>query len=249
MTSDATVGKMDLEKRDTGISLRAAALVAGIGLLLMAVPAAIANFFIVEGLVVPGDAAATADNILANEQLFRLGILSFLVVIVLDIVVAWAFYVLFEPVNRSLSLLTAWFRLAYGVMFAAALFFLIAALNLLTGSGMEGLGTGQLQAQALLSVNAFSDGWSASYVFFGLHLILLGYLAFKSGYVPKVLGILVVVAGLGYLFDAVAGVLMPDIGFSVGMITFFGELLLALWLVYKGLTVKRWEVLAASDVA
>ena len=92
------------------ISLRKAAIVAGFGLLIMSILAPFANFYVFPSLIVPGDGATTANNIMANELLFRSGICSFIIVIILDVVVAWALYVLLKPVNKSLSLLTAWFR-------------------------------------------------------------------------------------------------------------------------------------------
>jgi hypothetical protein len=118
--------------RSTDISLRTAAVVAGLGLLMMAILAAFANFSVFQNLVVPGDAKTTADNIMASGGLFRIGICSFLVVAILDIVVAWALYVLLKPVNKSISLLAAWFRVVYAAIFAIALNNLFSALQLLT---------------------------------------------------------------------------------------------------------------------
>lgn len=107
--------------RITDISLRKAAIVAGLGLLIMTILAIFANFFVLQSLIVPGDAATTANNIMANELLFRLGICSFIIVAILDVVVAWALYVLLKPVNKSLSLLSAWFRLVYAAILGIAL--------------------------------------------------------------------------------------------------------------------------------
>ena len=120
---------------------------------------------------------------------FRLGILSFLFVVVLDVVVAWGLYVSFAPVNRHLSLLAAWFRVVYAAVFAVAILDLGHALRYLTDTGyLAVIGADQLQAQALLSVNAFVDGWSIAYVLFGLHLIFAGYLVFKTNYIPQAVG-------------------------------------------------------------
>ena len=113
--------------RSTDISLRTAAVVAGLGLLMMAILAAFANFSVFQNLVVPGDAKTTADNIMASGGLFRIGICSFLVV-------AWALYVLLKPVNMSISLLAAWFRVVYAAIFAIALNNLFSALQLLNGT-------------------------------------------------------------------------------------------------------------------
>jgi hypothetical protein len=107
--------------RNTQTSQRKAAIVAGLGLLLMMVLAIFANFVVLEGLVVPGDATATARNIAANEPQFRAGIACLASVAVLDVVVAWALYVFLIQVNKNLSLLTAWFRLAYATILVVAL--------------------------------------------------------------------------------------------------------------------------------
>jgi hypothetical protein len=118
--------------RFTDVSLRTAAIVAGLGLLVMAILAPFTNFYVFQNLIVPGDAKTTADNIMASGGLFRIGISCFLVVAILDIVVAWALYVLLKPVNRSLSLLAAWFRVVYAAVFTIALNNLIDALQLLS---------------------------------------------------------------------------------------------------------------------
>jgi hypothetical protein len=220
------------------VSQRKAAIVAGLGLLLMTVLAIFANFVVVEGLVVPGDATATASNIADNELLFRAGICCFLVVAALDVVVAWALYAFVKQVNKGLSLLMAWFRLVYAALLGVAVANLLGALPLLGGANyLTAFEPGQLQAQVALFVSAFSHTWDIGYVFFGLHLFLLGYLVFKldySGYIPKILGVLIVIASLGYLVDSFGKFLVPNYDANIGMFTFFGELLLMLWLLWGG---------------
>ena len=110
-----------MTNRIADITLSKAAKVAGFGLLIMTVFAIYANFFVLESLIVPGDAAETTTNIMANELLFRMGICSLIIVIILDVVVAWALYVFLKPINKSLSLLAAWFRLVYAAIFGIAL--------------------------------------------------------------------------------------------------------------------------------
>ena len=224
-----------MTNRNADISLRKAAIVAGFGLLIMSILAAFANFYVLPSLIVPGDAATTANNIMANELLFRIGICSFTIVIVLDVVVAWALYVLLKPVNKSLSLLAAWFRLVYATIFGIALANLFSVLRLLSDADyLTVFEIDQLYAQVMLSLNAFSDGWQIGYVFFGLHLFVLGYLVFKSGYIPKILGVLLIIAGLGYLIDSYAIFLSPNYEATIGYVTFIGEVLFMLWLLFKG---------------
>jgi hypothetical protein len=222
--------------RSTDVSLRTAALVAGLGLLVMAILAAFANFYVLPNLVVPGDAKGTADNIMASGGLFRIGICSFLVAAVLDVVVAWALYVLLKPVNRSLSLLAAWFRVVYAAIFAMAISNLISALLLLNGSAyLNAIETDQLQAQAMFFLSAFDYGWEIGYAFFGLHLVILSYLVFRSGYMPRWLGLLLTLAGLGYLVDTFGKLLLPNYTLTIAQFTFVGELLLLIWLLWKGI--------------
>lgn len=228
-----TVGEERRRKARGDMSLRAAAMAAGLGLLVMAVIAGL-SFAAFESLVAPADAATTARNIADNELLFRAVIGGFLIVVVLDVVVAWALYVFLEPAGRSLALLAAWFRVAYAAILAAALSNLLVAARLTTGAGAPGaFTTGQPDAQALVSVNAFSDGWNAALAIFGVHLLLLGYLVFKSGYVPRVIGILVMVASAGYLIDSFGGILSTGYDANVALFTFVGEVLLMGWLLWK----------------
>ena len=222
--------------RFADISIRKSALVAGFGLLLMAIFAPIANFGVFETLIVPGDATATADNIMASPGLFRTGIFVFLIVAILDVVVSWALYILLKPVNKSLSLLAAWLRVVYAAIFVSALSQPLIVLQLLNGSEyLKVFETNQLHVQVLLSLNAFIDEWNMGLVIFGLHLLILGYLAFKSGYIPKILGILVIIAGLGYLIDNLGKLLSPNYNVTIAMFTFIGEVLLIFWLLWKGI--------------
>lgn len=218
-----------------GISLRTAAIVAGLGLLLMTVLAPIVEFNVFQNLVVPGDAKTTAENLMASVGLFRTSIFIYLIVAVLDVVVAWALYVYLKPVNESLSLITAWFRVVYGVIFVIALNNLFSTLRLLTEADYLSLATDQLHAQVMLFTSAFRDGWDLGYVFFGLHLIILGFLVFKSDYTPKWLGVLVVIAGLGYLIDSVGKFLIPHYNLTIALFTFFGEPLLMVYLLWRGI--------------
>ena len=217
------------------ISQRKAAIVAGLGLLIMTIFAIFANFFVLESFIVPGDAAETANNIIVNEGLFRTGIYSLIIVAILDLVVAWALYVLLKPINKSLSLLVAWFRLVYAAILGIALHNLFSVLLLLGDADyLKVFEIDQLHAQVMLSLSAFSDGWDIGVVFFGLHLALLGYLVFKSGYIPRILGALLVIAGLGYLIDSFVIFLLPNSKVAIAMFTFIGELLFMFWLLLKG---------------
>ncbi|MCF7797361.1 MAG: DUF4386 domain-containing protein [Lentisphaeria bacterium] len=217
------------------VSLKSAALVAGLSLLLMAILAPIANFGILLKLYVPGDAATTFHNFTTSSGSVRWAVLLFLIVAILDIIVAWALYLVFKSVNQGISLLTGWIRVVYAAMLGTALFRLLNVLQL-TGAGenLPGLAPQQLHTQTLLAFQSFQDGWSMSLIIFGIHLGLLGYLTVKSGLFPKWLGVLVVIAGLGYCIDSAGKMLSPTYDLNLAAYTFLGEVLLMGWLIWRG---------------
>jgi Domain of unknown function (DUF4386) len=204
-------------------SLRTASLTAGIALALMAVLAPIGVFGAVGALITPGDAARTAQNIVESQALFRWGIASLILVAVLDIVVAAALFTLFAPVNRSVSAMAAGFRVAYAAVYLVAITQLVVALGLLSDPD-----------QAIRAIDAYTTIWHVGLILFGVHLLLLGYLGYRSGYMAKVFGILLVVAGLGYLADGFGAVLVRGYALDVGRFTFVGEVALIFWLLIKG---------------
>jgi hypothetical protein len=229
-----------MKKSIMDLSLRNAAMTAGIGLLIMAVIAPIANFAILQKLVLPEDIAGTANNLMASEGLFRLGICCFLVVAVLDILVAWALYVFLKPVNRSLSMLAAWFRLVYATILVVVLIHLINVLQLLNGTDyISAFTVDQIHAQIMLSLNRFTLGWESGLIIFGIHLLLLGYLVFRAGYMRKVLGILIILAASGYMIDGFGKIISPDYDLPVSMFTFIGEVILIFWLLIKGRKIEE----------
>ena len=226
-------------ERFSDITLRKAALIAGLSLLIMTVASVFAEYARTS-LIVAGDATTTANNIMAREMLFRSGIFGYMIVIVMDVVVAWALYVFLRPVNKSLSLLAGWFRIVYSAIFGVCLFNLVAVPGLLSGSDyLKVSGIDELNAKVMLSLNAFDNGWNIALVFFGLHLGLLGYLVMKSNYIPKFLGILLVIAGSGYLIDSLGNILIPDYSLTIVIFTFIGELLFMLWLLIKGSRIQE----------
>ena len=161
----------------------------------------------------------------------------------LDVLVAWALHVLLEPVHKNLSLLAAWFRVAFAAGFTLALNPLMGALSLLATSGLE---TRQRDAQVMLSLTAFQSGWDLALVLFGCHLIVLGLLLTASGWVPRWLGVLVVIAGAGYLADSFAGILIPNNTVSISLFTFVGEFLLIFWLLAKAIREFRQPAPSAA---
>jgi hypothetical protein len=216
-------------------SVRSSSINAGAGLLLMSALAGFGDLVALEGLVTQGNAAQTAEDIMASEGMFRLGIASLFLAVILDVVVAWALFGVFRPVNAGISMLAAWLRLVYAGVFMVAISELVGALRLLDHEEYLGVfNADQLHAQALLRIGAFTDIWDAGLILFGLHLLVIGYLAYRSGYVPKILGVLLGIAGFGYGFDSLNAVLSQGPSTRISTFTFVGEFLLALWLVMWG---------------
>jgi len=209
----------------SGISLRTAAIIAGVGLLLIAILAPIAYLNTFQSLVKFDDAALTAQNIMNAMGAFRLCILLLSIVMVLDIVVAWGLYIVLVPAKKNLSALTAWLRVIYAGISLFAISKLSLALQVISADG----------TQAMAFLKAFQIIWDIAYIFFGSHLLVLGYLAFTSGYVPKWLGGFLMLAGVGYLVDALGKTFFPAYNLNIAQFTFVGEVLLIFWLLWKGL--------------
>lgn len=234
---------------NVNLSMRKSAKVAGIGLLLMFILAIYANFFVIESLIVPGDAAATVNNIMSNDLLFRSGIISFIIVLILDVLVAWALYIFLKPVNTNLALLAAWLRLIYTTITVIALNHLFSVLQLVSDSEyLTAFETEQLQAEVMLSINAFNNGWLLGLVFFGLHLLVTGYVVIKSDYMPRLIGALLMIAGIGYLIDSFAQFLLSDYSdyesiflIIVAVPGVVAELSLTLWLLIKGVKLQQTQ--------
>jgi hypothetical protein len=234
---------------DTRWTVRRAGVVAGAALLLMAAAAVPANFIVVEGMITPGDGAATAAEILAGVGTFRLGVLAWLLIVVLDVVIAWALYRVFRPVSAAVSALAAGFRLVYTAVLLVAVGQLLRALDVLTGdSSLDVLGADAVAAHALLELSAFGRIYDIGLLLFGVHLALLGYLSLRSGYIPRVIGALLVVAGAGYAFDTVAAVVALDLPFEVSLVTFLGELLLGLWLLLANRRMRAVDTAGVPEV-
>jgi hypothetical protein len=212
---------------------RRTAVWAGVGLLLIAALGAFGYVGVIQGLVTEGDAARTAADISGSRGLFATGVSAMYVAALLDVLVAWALLRLFEPVDGSTARLAAYLRIAYGAAFLVAIGHLAGVPGVLA-SGGGAFSTEQVQAQALGRIETFHDVWFASLVLFGAHLAVLGILILRSSAAPRLIGVLLVVAGAGYVFDTFYDVLGPDTTLTVSSATFLGEFLLAVWLVAKG---------------
>jgi hypothetical protein len=219
-----------------GVKLGQAALVAASSLLVMSVLSPVAFFAIFPKLIQPVDIPQSIRNLAAHPNTFLALIFCYQLTFIADILAAWALYIFLKPANSALSLLAAWLRLAYSVMALSALLKLVTAFRLAKECGW-GTGAGSpLVAQVQLLIAEFRYGWGFSLVVFAVHLLLLGYVVYRSGYVPKLLGVLLAINGAGYLVDS-----LQPFTFSVRylFIAFFGELIFMVWLFAQGWNVER----------
>lgn len=218
---------------------------AGLLYLLIFAGGIFAQFIVRQCLIVPADAVTTADNIVAAEAVFRMGIGGDLLMLLSDVALAVVFYFLLRPVSNALAMLAAVFRLTQAAVIGSSLVNLFYALNLLHSPALlTGVGAEQL----LLYLNAHAIGYAVAMIFFGINCLLTGYLVFRSGYFPKVLGILLVIAGLAYLSDSFAQVLLTDYAAykalfeSVAIpLAVVGEFAMTLWLLIRGVNVQAHE--------
>lgn len=216
------------------------------GLLYLAI-AALAVFglvYVPAMLLVPGDAAATANNIVASESLFRLGFMSNLITFTVNVFVAVLLYKLLKPVNRgiaSLMVILILIGLAIGMLNELNQF---AALLILGTDHLSAFTAAQSQVLAALFLDLYQHGFNIAHIFWGLWLFPMGYLIIRSGFLPKVIGILLIVAGMGYLVDFTLFFLVPDVVLNVSNFTFVGEVALLLWLLIRGVNVEQWEIRA-----
>jgi hypothetical protein len=202
---------------------------------------AVFSEFFMRGLVVSGDAAATANNILAHQPLFRLGLATGLIATACYVAVTALFYDLFKHVNRSLSLLAAFFSLVGCAILAFASLFRIGPLVVLGGGQyLSTFKVEQLRALAFLFLELYGQAVNICFVFFGVYCLLIGYLIFKSAFLPRILGVLMAFAGLGWL-TFLSPVLAHYLSPYIQVLGVFAEGSLMLWLLVTGVNVAKWE--------
>jgi hypothetical protein len=229
--------------RTTETSPLSYARIAGFLLLLSLAAGGFGEFYVPSQFIVPADATATAHNIIASGALFRLGFAGYLVEAVSDISLTLIFYVLLRPVRKDLALLAAFFGLVATATFTFAELFYFAALLILGGADyLKTFSPDQLNTLALLSLKLYGTGSGIFAVFYGVASTLRGYLIFKSGYLPKFLGALLALAGVGFVISNFALVLAPAYA-SRGLLipTILAGLSLTLWLLIRGVDVSKWE--------
>jgi hypothetical protein len=193
-------------------------------------------------LIVSGDAMTTANNIMASESLFRLSIVSALLSQIVGVGVTLALYQLLKPVDKNMALLMVIFSLLGMPITMLTELTHVAALQLLSGADyLTIFTTEQLQALALLFLDLHGYGLTIAGIFWGLWLFPLGYLVFKSGFLPRILGVLLILGCFGYLIDSFGLFLFPDYNLNIALYTGWSEVIFPLWLVIKGVNVEQQE--------
>lgn len=243
----ATITRPDLDPR------RLARTAGGLYLVII-VCGLFSELFVRGSLIVPGDAAATAANILGADTLFRIGVVSDLVMVVADVALALALYVLFAPVSRTLSATAAAFRLTQAAVLTLNLLHQFAALLVLRhGGALDAFNAEQLDGLALLLLDVHGYGYLLGLVLFAGNLVVTGYLLYRSGFFPRTLGVLAVLAAAGYLTDTLMFLLLPGYAGAASDLVlapaFVFEIGFCAWLLIKGVDAAAWRRAAADPTS
>jgi hypothetical protein len=193
-------------------------------------------------IIVGGNAAATAHNVLALQSLFRFGFAAYLVEAFCDIGLTLLLYVLLRPVQKDVALLAAFFGLISTALYAVAELFYFGASIILTGAGaLQGFSPDQVNALALLSLRMFARGGGIFMAFYGIATLLRGYLIWRSRYLPKFLGVLLLLAGAGFIAKNVTLVLAPAYASDLLVLPMFlVAVAMTVWFLVKGVDVSKW---------
>jgi hypothetical protein len=225
---------------------------AGLLYLYIIVAGTLAEVFVRGRLVTARDAGVTAQNILGHETLFRLGASAELLHLACDVAVTVILYLLLQAVHRPVALLTAFMRFACIVILGTVAVTQFAALRLLRNADdLQALGIGGREALAVLAMQVHSDGYTVSLMFFGFSCVSLGYLIYRSAFLPRWLGVLMAFAGVCYLFNSFAQFLRLGIAsklFPALFIPIFvAELALSVWLLARGVRLEEFRRVAEMD--
>jgi hypothetical protein len=207
---------------------------------------AFAEGFVADRLVVAGDAAATANNIMASPVLWHLSVAGDLIVVLCAVPLLWIEYLLLRPVNRQLVLLAVLFNVvSLAVESISKLFLIVVMPTLGSGAYQKAFEPQQLQVLANLALRSHDIAFNIALIFFGFTCLVNGYLIFKSGYLPKFVGVLMQIAGWSYLTACFAALFAPAfadlISPAILLPPLIGESSFCLWLLVKGVNIERWK--------
>lgn len=231
--------------RTREFSPQAYARIAGVLYLINILAGLLGEMFIRNAMIASGDAAATAANIAHSPLLWRVGIAGDLIMQATDVPLMMIFYVLLKPVNKNLALMAMLFTLVQTAALVANKMNLMTPLFLSTDAGyLQVFTPQQLQALAYVAIKAHAHGFGIGLIFFGFECLITGYLVFKSGFLPSILGIAMQIAGVCYLVNSFALVLAPALADAlfpaILLPCFVAELAFCLWLLVKGIDLSKW---------
>jgi hypothetical protein len=242
-----------MTNRPAGTSPKVIARIAGWLYLVVIAGGIFEELFVRSALIVRGDAAATATNILAHEMLYRFGFAAAILTLLINVPLTLIFYDLFQVVNRRLARHMVFFAVLGTAVQAVNLLAHFAPLVLLKGAPYLGaFDVEQLQALAYASLRLQSTGYDIALAFFAFYCLTAGYLIFKSTFLPRLLGALLALGGLCYVTNSFAGFLFP--GFRAALLPTIlvpsgvAELSLSLWLIVAGVNLSRWEKKASGGL-
>ncbi len=240
--------------RASGVSPRALSRLGGFLYLVIIVVGLFDEAYVRGNVIVSGDAAATAARLRSMESLWRAGIAAEMLLLVCAVGVLWILYVLLRPVSRDLALLAALFNVVAIAIEAVITLDLVAALFPLGNAGyLRAFEPGQLDALATLALRGHGPGFGVSLIFFGCFCVVTGTLIFRSGYMPKVIGVLMALAGACYLVNSFALLLSPALASrlfpAILAPAFIGEASLCLWLLLRGVSPEKWKARVSADGA
>jgi hypothetical protein len=214
--------------------------------LLIIVLGALGEGLIRGSIVVPGNAAATAANLRSMEWLWRLGVVGELVLLTCATALAVVLYMLLRRVNRELALMAVLFNLiCIAIEGVAAVSLATALFPLASSAYLSAFTAEQLQAMAMLAIRSHTLGFGVALIFFGVECVILGYLIYRSEYMPRAIGVLMQIAGICYAINSFALLLSPRLASqlfpTIPLPSLIGELSLALWLLVKGVRTEPWD--------
>ena len=190
-------------------------------------------------LIVSRDAAATARNVTESDSLFRIGFASYLIEAICDIALSLTLYILLRPVRNDLALLAAFFGLVSTTLFGVAEMFYFGASVIVRSAGFS---PDERNALALLSLKAYGYGGEVFMALYGIAALIRGYLIYRSRYLPKFLGVLLMLAGVGFVIKNFTLVLAPAYASDIFLLPMFlAALSMTLWFLIKGVDVAKWE--------
>ena len=231
------------------LSVQAYARIGGVLFLVSLVVGGFGEGFVPAHLIVTNDAAATARHIVNSDALFRLGFASYLVEAICDVALTVVVYVLLRPVNLVLTLGIVLFRIMATVTFAfAELFYFAPSLIVGNDAYLKSFASDQLHTLTLLSLNLYGVGGAISLLFYGVASIGIGYLMFRSGYLPPLLGVAWAIGGAGFVLRTFCFVLVPTLPTAILQAPqILAILMLAIWLLARGVNASKWEAQARAQ--